>query len=122
MRNSVAALAIILVLGATLPVLAHHSHANYDQTSLLTLDGTLKEVHWSNPHTWIYLNVKDDAGVTLWALEAASPTQLFNHGWSKEDMKAGDTIRVRCNRLKDGGNGCLARFVTLKGKAEKEFD
>ena len=116
----------LTVMGAvciTLTAWAHHSHSNYDTSQFTNLEGTVKEARWMNPHTWIYIEVKDDKGQpVLWLLEGGSPQALARGGWKKEDIKAGDTIKVRCHRLKDGSNGCLLGFITPKGAAEKEYD
>ena len=115
---------VALVVGACmLPVWAHHSHANYETTEYTHLDGTVSEVHWINPHTWIFLEVADtDGSNAVWALEGASPTTLLREGWSRESVQVGDHITVRCHQLKDRSNGCLLGFLTPEGGVEKEFD
>ena len=116
-------LAALCALMLGIPVLAHHSHGNYTMTSYVNLEGTVKEIHWINPHSWIYLEVKDEKGEpTVWALEGASVTQLRRRGWSAESIKPGDTLTVRCHQLRDGTNGCLLGFITTKGGTEKIFD
>jgi len=108
---------------AALPVWSHHSHGNYDVNSYLHLEGTVSELQWINPHTWIYLEVIDEAGEpNIWALEGGSPGALTRGGWSPDSIKAGDAIKVRCHRLRDGSNGCLLGFVTPPGGQEKEWD
>jgi len=102
---------------------AHHSHGNYDMTTYTSIKGTIKEVHWMNPHTWIYLEVKGPTGeVDVWALEGASIPQLERRGWSKEMVKVGTTITVRCHQLRDKSTGCLLGFITPEGGVEKMFD
>ncbi len=98
---------------AIVPVRAHHSHGNYDVTTWTTMEGTVKELHLLVPHSWIYLDVKDSAGqTTTWALEATGPAGLTKVGIKREDVRPGDSIKVRCHVLKDGSNGCLLGFVT----------
>jgi hypothetical protein len=105
------------------PVWAHHSHGNYDMTKFTNLKGKVTEIHWINPHTWIYLEVTGDKGQTdIWALEGASLTQLNRRGWTKESIKTGNTLTVRCHQVRDGTNGCLLGFVSVAGAPEKEFD
>jgi len=102
---------------------AHHSHGNYDMTTYTSIKGTIKEVHWMNPHTWIYLEVKGPTGeVDVWALEGARIPQLERRGWSKEMVKVGTTITVRCHQLRDKSTGCLLGFITPEGGVEKMFD
>jgi len=107
----------------TIPARAHHSHGNYDMTTYTTIKGTIKEVHWMNPHTWIYLDVKGPTGeVDTWALEGASIVQLERRGWKKEMVKVGTSISVRCHQLRDRSTGCLLGFITPEGGVEMMFD
>jgi hypothetical protein len=109
---------------------AHHSHGNYDTTKWTPFDGTVKELHLVNPHSWVYLEVKNEKGEpTLWALEATNPAGLERNGIKREDVKPGDTVKVRCHLLRDGSNGCLLGYLTpTHGDAarghgvEKEWD
>ena len=113
-----------------LPAWAHHSHGQYDTTKWTPFEGTVKEVNLINPHSWIYLEVKNDKGETvMWALEATNPGGLVRKGIKREDVKTGDLIKVRCHLLRDGSNGCLLGFVTpmhgdpARGNGvEKEWD
>jgi len=109
------ALAAAFVMFIAVPVRAHHSHGNYDLTTWTTMTGEVKEVHLLVPHSWIYLDVKDDKNggqTTTWALEATGPSGLTKVGIKREDVRPGDAIRVRCHLLKDGSNGCLLGYVT----------
>lgn len=122
------AAAAVVVLAA--PAGAHHSHGNYDTTTWTRFEGTVREVHLINPHSWIYLGVAGErAEPVVWALEATNPSGLLRNGIQREDVQPGDTIQVRCHRLRDGSNGCLLGYVTpLHGDAarghgvEKEWD
>jgi hypothetical protein len=92
-------------------------------TTYTTIKGTIKEVHWMNPHTWIYLEVKGPTGeVDVWALEGASIVQLERRGWKRDMVKVGTNISVRCHQLRDGSTGCLLGFITPEGGVEKMFD
>jgi hypothetical protein len=123
-------LAAICVAFLALPAWAHHSHGNYDTTTWTPFEGVVKEVHLLVPHSWIYLEVKDAKGQpAVWALEATNPGGIQGKGVKREDVKPGDTIKVRCHLLKDGSNGCLLGFVTpMHGDAarghgvEREWD
>ena len=106
-----------------LPAWGHHSHGNYIMTEYTHLEGTVKELHWMNPHTWIYLEVAGEDGETaIWALEGGSPGALTRRGWAPDSVEAGDHISVRCHQLRDRSNGCLLGFVTPPGGDEKEWD
>lgn len=97
----------------------HHSHSNYDMLEYTRLTGTVVEMRWMNPHTWIYLEVPGEDGPSLWALEGGSPNALTNNGWGSDSLQPGDEISVRCHRLRDGGSSsCLLGFVTFPGGEE----
>ena len=114
-------LLVICVLALAVPVLAHHSHGNYDASVWTEFEGTVREVHLINPHSWIYMDITDDTGErALWAMEAAGPDTIRRNGVTADDVKPGDTIQVRCHRQRDGGPGCLLGFVTpLHGDAAR---
>jgi hypothetical protein len=115
--------ALLIVVLLTASLAAHHSHGNYNMTEYTTLKGVVKEVHWINPHAWIYLEVTDEKGEpTMWALEGASVIQVERRGWTKDMIKVGSTIGVRCHQLRDRSSGCLLGFITIEGAAEKMFD
>ena len=111
---------IALLLAAGLaavvaPVSAHHSFAaEFDGQKVVRLVGALTKVDWSNPHTYFYLDVKDDKGkVVNWACEGGGPGALSRRGLKKGDLKLGDTLVVDGYRAKDGSNLIDARRVTL---------
>lgn len=93
-----------LVLAAA-PLLAHHSTAPYDLTHPAAVKGVVTRVEWENPHAHIYLEVRDDQGhVQQWTIEIDSPNVLTRNGWTKNTVKAGDTIACSGARAKDGSN------------------
>ena len=101
------------VAGFAVSLAAHHSHANYDISKWIVLEGTVKQVVMIAPHSIVYLDVKDEKGETVtWALEATNPIGIMGNGVKREDVRAGDTIKVRCHVLRDGAKGCLLGFVT----------
>jgi hypothetical protein len=118
------------LLGTSAPSLAHHSHAQYDISKWVVMEGTVKQVVLIAPHSIVYLDVKDSQGGTaIWALEATAPAGILNNGVAREDVRAGDAVKVRCHLLRDGANGCLLGFITpLHGDAarghgvEREWD
>ena len=103
----------VLAAALPLPAWAHHSHNAYEVTKWTEMEGTVTEIHYLQPHSWVYIDVKDDKGQTnTWALEAAGPMAMHRNGVGKDDVKPGDTIKVRCHLLRDGSPGCLLGFVT----------
>ncbi len=116
-------LAAMAAYAVAFPAWAHHSHGNYQLTEYTLLEGTVKEFHMVNPHTWIYLEVTDAGGqANLWALETTGIRGLTRIGVTRDTVKVGDTISVRCHQLRDGSNGCLLGFLTPEGGVEKEWD
>jgi len=87
---------IILGLLTASPVVAHHSFtAEFDETKPVKLVGTITEMRWSNPHGWIYIDVKGpDGKVVNWACETGSVNGLYRRGWRKEDLPVGITLTV----------------------------
>ena len=117
--------ATILMTVSTVAVIstswAHHSHNAYEITVWSELEGTVSDVLIMNPHSWVYLDVTDESGeVTTWAIEAASPAQIYENGVKPEDVQPGDRVKIRFHLLRDGTNGGLLGFVTpLHGDAAR---
>ena len=114
MRAALLALAASVTLLGTVPVFAHHSYAAFDRDKKVTLTGVVKEFQWNNPHAWIQIMVADAKGRQVeWGVECGSPNMMARTGWKRSTLKAGDTIVVVVNPLKDGRpNGSLVT-VTL---------
>jgi len=111
--------AVILTASAE----AHHSHQNFIRAEYSVMQGTVREVHWLNPHSWVYLEVLDaEEQPTLWVLEGAAATTIYRKGSTKEMVEVGDDISVRCHPLKDGSPGCLLGYIASEAGLEKEFD
>ena len=109
----IAAVVTFGVAGLAVPLVAHHSHANYDVTTWTVMEGTVKQLVLMAPHSIVYLDVQDEkGGVTTWALEATNQRGILNNGVKREDVQPGDHIEVRCHLLRDGAKGCLLGFVT----------
>ena len=82
---------------------AHHGNSAYDETRTITITGTATEFDFVNPHTQIYMDVKDDKGqVAHWSVECNSPGIMRRSGWSRNSIKPGDQISVTLNPAKTG--------------------
>ncbi|HUI76807.1 MAG TPA: DUF6152 family protein [Bryobacteraceae bacterium] len=104
-----------LCLAAALPLAAHHSFAaEFDGTKAFRIKGTLTKIEWTNPHSYFYLDVKDEKGsVVNWACEGGGPGALSRRGFKRGDIKLGDTLIIDGYVAKDGSHLIDARRVTL---------
>jgi hypothetical protein len=107
-------LAAAALLLAAVPALAHHSFAMFDQRRIMTLEGTVTEFQWTNPHAFIEMDVPAAGGATThWSIELNSPNNLKRQGWTRSALKRGDRITLRMNPLRDGNHGGLFLDVRL---------
>jgi hypothetical protein len=104
------ALATVLAI----PALAHHSFTMFDTTKAITITGTVTEFQWTNPHSYIEIDVPDESGaVKHWSIEMGSPSILQQSGWKFSNLKKGDKTTLVINPLKDGRPGGFLNTATL---------
>jgi hypothetical protein len=104
----------VAALPAAMPAMAHHSFAMFNQRQIMTLEGTVTEFQWTNPHSFIEMEVRQPGGETArWSIELNSPNNLKRQGWSRTSLKAGDRVTLRMNPLRDGRHGGLFLDVRL---------
>ena len=117
--GKLAALAVLLAAYVS-PATAHHSFAMFDSTKEVTLVGTVKAFQWTNPHSWLQVNVTDAAGKTVeWSFEGGSPGILSRNGWKRTSVKPGDKVTVIFYPLKDGKPG--GSFLEVKAPDGKTY-
>ena len=105
--------AAILVLLVAESVSAHHSPVMFDRSKKQTINGTVKEFVWTNPHASIQVDVVNAQGVTeTWGVEMNSPNNLVTQGWKSTILKGGDKVSVVGNPLRAGEHGLL--FLSIK--------
>lgn len=116
--NKKALFTCLLLAGASLPVVAHHSFSMFDDKKEITLKGEVKEFQWSNPHTWIQLYVTDASGkVVEWSIEGGSPNLVGRQGWKRNTFKTGDKVEITVHPLRDGQpGGSFMRAVLPDGR------
>lgn len=106
--------AILAVSVFGLPVSAHHSYSMFDGAETVTLEGTVKDFQWVNPHAWILIMVPDEEGTEQqWALELPSPGGLARNGWRPRMLAPGMQVTATMHPLKDGQRGGGGLSVTL---------
>jgi hypothetical protein len=120
MNRPIAAMILGGVALASAPVLAHHSFAMFDQRKVMTLEGTVHQFQWTNPHSFIELDVPNGGKAQRWSIELNSPNNLTRQGWKRTSLKAGERISVRIAPLRDGRAGGL--FLDLKKSDGKVLD
>jgi hypothetical protein len=84
---------------------AHHSYTMFDPSKELVLQGTVRELQWTNPHCFIQLLVPRDGGATEWSIEMASPLHLVRRGWRPGLLKAGDQVTIVIHPMRDNSAG-----------------
>jgi hypothetical protein len=93
---------------------AHHSTAEFDYTKQVTIKGTVKEVQWTNPHSYIQLMVDEaDDTKTQWSVEIGSPSLNINMGWRKNSVKVGDVITMNLSPARNGKPYGTLRVLTF---------
>jgi hypothetical protein len=118
MRFQLACAAALALTVAGSAAQAHHSFAMFDMTKQVTVNGTVKQFQWTNPHAYIQLVARNDAGQDVeWSLEMGAPMYLYARGWRPSSLKAGMRVSVILNPLRNGKPGGVVREVsTADGK------
>jgi len=106
---------LLLAMPFAAPLLAHHSFsAEFDATKATEVKGVVTRLDWANPHTYFWIDVKDDKGNTVnWGCETNGPNGLIRAGWRRDSLKVGDVVTVSGYMAKDGSHLMDARRVLL---------
>src|ERR1700704_6638943 len=110
----IAAAALRAAAISVVPLAAHHSAAMFDDEKVVELNGTIKEMQWTNPHIWIQVVVDSRGQKTEWSLEGGSPNSLSRNAGRSTTFKYGDAVTLRPNPMKDGSPG--GSFIGAKFK------
>ena len=107
---------IITFIFASAPLAAHHSFAaEYDGKKPVTYSGVVTQIDWRNPHAYIFMDIKDDAGTHSITIEGHPPNILRRTGWGKDLIHVQDAITVQGWASKDGTMRMAGREITLPG-------
>ena len=106
--------AVVLAVCLTGTLFAHHSFtAEFDQHKPVKLTGKVTMMKFSNPHSWIYMDVETDGKVVNWALETGGANALIRRGWKKEDLPAGTVLNVDGWQARNGSPTANVSSVTF---------
>jgi hypothetical protein len=95
------------------PALAHHSFSMFDAQKTLTMNGTVKELEWTNPHSWLYVIVEDEGKPVEYSFEMQSIGQSVRNGWKSDSVHPGDKVSVEMHPLRTGAHGGQLMTVVL---------
>lgn len=95
--------------------LAHHAFAaEFDINKPVLLDGEVVKMEWVNPHSWLHIDIVDDAGETIrWRVEGGAPSALLRRGWNRDSLPAGTRVRVEGFQARDGSPRANARDIVF---------
>ena len=103
---------ILIALGLAATAGAHHSMAGFDRNASVTVEGTVKQFKWANPHSWIELESMKDGKAVVWNFEMTAPSFLVRAGWKRTTLNPGDKVTITGRPLLSGDPGAL--FVSVK--------
>ena len=123
LKQSLPGIVAVATMAAGVPAAAHHSFASeFDANRPVEVIGVVKEMRFSNPHSWIYITVKTDSGeIQDWAFEGAAPNALLRRGFNRDSLPPGTEIRIRGYQARDRTNRAAGTQVTLVKDGSRLF-
>ena len=117
MKARILAVGALLLIGlAASNAIAHHSFpSEFDLRQKVHLQGTVVQFEWSNPHTWISLDIEVDGHTERWRIQGGAPSALLRRGWNRDMLPTGTAITVDAFRARDGSRTAGAQDVVLSG-------
>src|SRR5215470_4847201 len=107
-------LVLFAALASAASAYAHHSTAMYDMNHPVTVSGVVKRFEWTNPHAFVFLEVKDEKGNTVeWEVEMMSLNHLRGYGWTRDTVKPGDVISCTGGAAKSGAPSMISSYMKL---------
>ena len=105
-RRTALGAAALWILIAAAPVAAHHSRVMFDEEKTITIEGVMTNMAWANPHSLFFVSARPagqpDAPVSNWSVEGPRVRELNLMGWERDDIQAGDNVRITGHPRKDG--------------------
>ncbi len=117
-RKAVSLVVALVLSSVSWGAWAHHSAAQYDFGQTVKLQGVVKELRIANPHTALFLEVKDAKGTRVVEFEGHSRNNVYRRGWRPEMVHPGDTISIEIAPLREGGDGGYVKNFILKDGTE----
>jgi Family of unknown function (DUF6152) len=111
MKFKALALAIFLAAVSVVAARAHHAFARFDSEREVTLQGTVREFHWTSPHAWILLSVDRKGRAEQWAIEMNGSSGLARQGWQPRTLTPGMAVKATVRPLRDGTN--VGQFIEI---------
>jgi hypothetical protein len=112
-----AAVVSAMLLAVGTPLVAHHSFSAFNTETEKTITGVVNRFEWTNPHTWIWVDVQENGKTVTWGVEGMSPNYLSRRGWSKNTFKQGDKVTLTIRPMRDGSpGGMFVRGILADGK------
>jgi hypothetical protein len=119
MKRRLTALAVLCTLFITVSLSAHHSTAMYDSQNPITITGVVKKFDWTNPHAFIFVEVKGaDGKIVEWEVEMMSLNHLRGYGWTSKTVKPGDVISCTGSPAKSGDPSMISNRMKLSDGRE----
>ena len=114
MNNKLMGMLVAAAVLAALPLVAHHSFsAEFDANKQVKLEGKVVKMEWSNPHTWLFLDVEKDGRIEHWSVEGGAPGVLLRAGWNRNSLPPGTKVIVEGFQAKDGALRANSRSIAF---------
>ena len=111
------AIVLAMLLAGSTHLIAHHSFSSFNTETEKTITGAVNRFEWTNPHTWIWVDVQENGKTVTWGVEGMSPNYLSRRGWSKNTFKPGDKVTLTIRPMRDGSpGGMFVRGILADGK------
>lgn len=121
-KSMLSSIGLALLGALVFPIHAHHSGAMFDETKEVTVTGTVKEFQYTNPHSWLLVDVKgEDGKITTWGFEAEGPSTLMRAGIRRSDFEPGTQITISGRPMRDG-RPAAAWMKATRLSDNKEFN